>query len=510
MCDNYIFYNKNKYTYVFVIIINKNKLKKSKRNMSQSSQEFKPKKEVEIKFFRLSPPVLVTSPPLSGIYHNIDSIEDPENIIDNKFTNFEINTLSPYTNQSLFSLSPSFGRVFHKEILEGLLTFKNKSDHEITLKTLEGSILVDEKSETKTKNQKYILDIKLPKEGIILDKSEVYSMKFVCKLEFASKYTIYIELKVKSATYDYQYNEAKQKNLVKDEKDFIVDGESVIIPISKKLTFDVIYPIKVYEKFHNYQMNTCFIELQIINISIYPLTLTDLYLNPKSKPEEKLLLVDSLQELSKNQSQNLFSDLNFQSKSSDFIPASKYLTLQPDEEMNVLFKITDSSLFLEEEKYILNIKWLNLFDVNEKDYIYEFSNTLNTYNNYYKITVLEKPEKNIIINENFKIILKLETKNINNNYIISLSQETLRDNDKSNDKEIEIIDITEKKIKLNKDIPQNNFVLICKSNVLGNVYLPRLKFLLYEDTNSNPTGNVFDALLTFNCIQKKENNKICQ
>ena len=478
--------------------------------MSQSSQEFKPKKEVEIKFFRLSPPVLVTSPPLSGIYHNIDSIEDPENIIDNKFANFEINTLSPYTNQSLFSLSPSFGRVFHKEILEGLLTFKNKSDHEITLKTLEGSILVDEKSETKTKNQKYILDIKLPKEGIILDKSEVYSMKFVCKLEFASKYTIYIELKVKSATYDYQYNEAKQKNLVKDEKDFIVDGESVIIPISKKLTFDVIYPIKVYEKFHNYQMNTCFIELQIINISIYPLTLTDLYLNPKSKPEEKLLLVDSLQELSKNQSQNLFSDLNFQSNSSDFIPSSKYLTLQPDEEMNVLFKITDSSLFLEEEKYILNIKWLNLFDVNEKDYIYEFSNTLNTYNNYYKITVLEKPEKNIIINENFKIILKLETKNINNNYIISLSQETLRDNDKSNDKEIEIIDITEKKIKLNKDIPQNNFVLICKSNVLGNVYLPRLKFLLYEDKNSNPTGNVFDALLTFNCIQKKENNKICQ
>ena len=478
--------------------------------MSQSSQEFKPKKEVEIKFFRLSPPVLVTSPPLSGIYHNIDSIEDPENIIDNKFTNFEINTLSPYTNQSLFSLSPSFGRVFHKEILEGLLTFKNKSDHEITLKTLEGSILVDEKSETKTKNQKYILDIKLPKEGIILDKSEVYSMKFVCKLDFASKYTIYIELKVKSATYDYQYNEAKQKNLVKDEKDFIVDGESVIIPISKKLTFDVIYPIKVYEKFHNYQMNTCFIELQIINISIYPLTLTDLYLNPKSKPEEKLLLVDSLQELSKNQSQNLFSDLNFQSNSSDFIPSSKYLTLQPDEEMNVLFKITDSSLFLEEEKYILNIKWLNLFDVNEKDYIYEFSNTLNTYNNYYKITVLEKPEKNIIINENFKIILKLETKNINNNYIISLSQETLRDNDKSNDKEIEIIDITEKKIKLNKDIPQNNFVLICKSNVLGNVYLPRLKFLLYEDTNSNPTGNVFDALLTFNCIQKEENNKICQ
>ena len=172
--------------------------------------------------------------------------------------------------------------------------------------------------------------------------------------------------------------------------------------------------------------------------------------------------------------------------------------------MNVLFQIKDSSLFFDEEKFILNINWLNLFDTNEKFYTYEFSNTLNTYNNYYKITVCQKPEKNIILNENFKIILKLETKNMNKRYIISLSQETLRDNDKSNDREIEIIDITEKKIELNKKTPENNFILICKSDVLGNVYLPRLKFLLYEDNNNNPTGNVFDALLSFNCIQKND------
>ena len=62
----------------------------------------------------------------------------------------------------------------------------------------------------------------------------------------------------------------------------------------------------------------------------------------------------------------------------------------------------------------------------------------------------------------------------------------------------EIIDITEKKIELNKKTPENNFILICKSDVLGYVYLPRLKFLLYEDNNNNPTGNVFDALLSFN------------
>ena len=468
--------------------------------MSQSSQEFKPKKEVEIKFFRLLPPNLSSFSSLSGIYHNIDSVESPESILENKFSNFDINTESSFTTQDLFSFLPYFGRIFHKEILEGLLTFKNKAEHEVTLKSLEVSVMIDEKPETKTKYQKNILDIKLPKEGVILDKGEVYSVKFSSNLEFSSKYSILIELKVRSATYDYQYNEAKQKKLVKDEKDFIVDGENVEIPISKKLTFDVIYPFKVLEKFYNYQMNTCFIELKIINITIYPLTLTDLYLCPKTNTNLKLVLVDDLQEISQNQSQNLFPGINPQSP----IPASKFLTLQPDEEVSVLFKIIDPSLFLNEEKYILYINWLNLFDINEKEFNYEFSNTLNTFNNYYKITVLEKPDKNININENFKIILKVETKNPNKKYIISLSKEALRDNDKSNDRELEIIDIKEKKIELNKNTPENQFILICKSDVLGHVYLPRLKFLLYEDNNSNPTGNVFDALLSFNCVQKKE------
>jgi len=463
------------------------------------TQEFKPKKEVEIKFFRLTPPLLTTNPPLSGIYHDINSIEDPEFALTNKLSNFDINLQSPSSNQNLFSLSPNFGRIFHKENLEGLLTFKNKSEHEITLKYLEVNMVIDEKQETKTKRQKNTLDIKLPKEGVILDKGEVYSIKLISNLDFASKCSIYIELKVKSATYDYQYNEAKQRNMIMDSKEFIIDGDSVEIIITKKLTFDVLYPFKISEKFHNYQVNTCFIELKIANISIYPLTITDLYLNPKSNINTKLLLIDSIEEISKNKSHNLFIIPTLQS-----ISTSKFLTLQPEEEINCLFKITDSSLFFKEEKYLLNINWLNLFDTSEKKYIYEFSNTLNTYNNYYKILVLEKPQKNIILNEIFKIVLKLETKNINKKYIISLSQETLRDNDKSNDREIEIIDIKEKKIQLNKNFPENNFILTCKSDVLGNVYLPRLKFLLYEDNNTNPTGSVFDALLSFNCIQKNE------
>ena len=479
--------------------------------MSQSqSQEFHPKKEVEIKFFRLLPPIQNTSyQNITGYYHNLDSIESQDYPLQNKFQNFDIISPSFFSNQNFLSLFPNFGRVYHQDILEGLLLFKNKSNHEVTLKNLEVCIIVDEKMETKTKKLKIFLDIKLPKEGVVLDKYEVYSIKFFNKLEFASKYTIFIELKVKSATYDYQYNEAKQKNLIKDEKDFIIDGESVEISISKKLTFDVNYPFRIHEKFYNYQMNTCFIEMKIINKTIYPLMLADIYLFPKSSPTQKFTLVDSLEKISQNQSQKLFDfdpSIPPSSQPPHPIPSSKFLTLQSDEEITVLFKITEPDLFYNEEKYVLNINWLNLFDTNEKQFFYEFSNGLNTYNNYYKLTVVEKPEKPIILNQNFKIILKVETKNPNKKYIISLSQEALRDNDKSNDKEIEIIDIKEKDIELNKDKIQDYFILICKSDILGRVYLPRLKFLLYEDNNNNPTGNVFDALISFNCIQQNDNS----
>ena len=86
-------------------------------------------------------------------------------------------------------------------------------------------------------------------------------------------------------------------------------------------------------------------------------------------------------------------------------------------------------------------------------------------------------------------------------YSVSLSQEALRDNDKSSDREIEIIDIIEKKIELSQKNPSNNFILICKSDILGNVYLPRLKFLVYEENNINPFGKIYDTLLFFNCIE---------
>jgi hypothetical protein len=295
----------------------------------------------------------------------------------------------------------------------------------------------------------------------------------------------------------------QQRYIIKESgKDYCIVGGSVEVFNSKKLTFDVHYPFKVSEKFHNYQMDKCYIENKIINDTLYPLTITDMYLYPKSKPNIKLPLIDDISQLNKNQNQNLINLFpNIENKLSIL---SKYLTLLPEEETNVIFKIEDPALYHDEKNYVLYIKWLNLFDANEKEYTYEFNNGLNTLNDFYKISVAERPEKNVVINQNFKITLKLESKNLKKKYYVSLSQEILRDNDKATDREIEIIDIIEKKIELSQKYPSNNFIMICKSEFLGNVILPRLKFLLYEDNNNNPTPFVYDSLLYFNCIEKDE------
>ena len=481
----------------------------SQNQPNQLTHDFKAPTDINIKFVRLVPPLLNTdSTPLSGLYNDIDNIEtDQENPLQDKFLNFDIIESSPNI-ENLFTLNQSFGRVFQKEKLEGLILFTNISKKDsINLNHLDVNLKNDEKTESKVKKQEKTLGINLPKDGVTIVPNEVYSVKFMSQLDYVSKYTISINLKTRSSSYDYQFYSLKQKYNIKDiGKDYtVVDG---IVDVSnyKYLTFDVNYPFRVLERFHNYQMNTCFIEIKIINITFYPLTLTDLYLCPRKKPEYKIPQIESLQEISNNQVQYLFEPIDNNTSEGDTelnLSPSKYLTLQSDEETSILFKLSDQSIFFDEDKFILNIKWLNFFDAVEKQYIYEFSNTLNTYNDFYKITVEQKPEKNIIKNENFKIILKLETKNKEKKYVITLSQEALRDNDKSNDREIEIIDIIDKKIELNDKTPENHFILICKSDVLGNVYLPRLKFLLYEEKSNNPNGNVYDALLSFNCVLKK-------
>ena len=126
------------------------------------------------------------------------------------------------------------------------------------------------------------------------------------------------------------------------------------------------------------------------------LTITDLYLFPKGKMMNKIEMVKSLDEINNKDNKN----------END----SKYISLQPKEELVVLFRINDSDLFYEHNEFVLYIIWLKKFDFVQKTFRYEFPNTLNTLNEYYKMTIKEKPESDIILNQNFKIVINLKSK----------------------------------------------------------------------------------------------------
>jgi hypothetical protein len=471
------------------------------------TQELKIPKDIEIKFYRLSLPLFNDSnQPLSGIYHNIESIEDKNFPLKNIFSNFDVSRNISIDN--LFTLNSSFGKVFLNEKLDGLITFSNTSENFITIKDLEITIIVESKPDSKP--NKKILDIRLPPDGVQIKPKQAHTVKMSISLDYVSKYTIDINLRTRSSAYNTQFNMLKLQGLVKDfTKEYHIVNGNVETFNNKRLTFDVNYPFKINEKFHNYQMNICYIEIRIKNNTIYPLTIYTLSLIPKSKKNlkisdlllssskekiTKIPLVQSLEEINKNENENLDKKIKNTFK-------SRLITIEPDEEINLLFKNSEPNLFGTETQYILEINWLNLFDPNPKKFTYEFNNNINTFNEYYKITVFEKPKGDIIKNQNFNVVLKLESKNPEKKYVISLNQEPLKDNDKSNDREIEIIDIIEKKIELNKEKQNGKFMLICKSDIIGNVYLPRLKFLLYEENNINPIEKVYDTLLFFNCVE---------
>ena len=473
------------------------------------TQELKIPKDIDIKFYRLTLPLFnISNYPLSGLYHNIDSKEDKQFPLKNKFSEFDLGHNFGFEN--LFSLSSSFGKVFLNEKLDGLIIFSNTSDNFITIKDLEISIIIEEKQEDKKKENKQILDIKLPPDGIQIKPKQAHTVKMSISLDYVSKYTIDINLRTRSSAYNTQFNTLKLKGLVKEKtRDYHIINGNVEAFNNKRLTFDVNTPFKIYEKFHNYQMRECYIETKIKNNTIYPLTIYNISLIPKTKKNikisdllltnnkdiiTKIPLVQTLEEINKEENNNLDKNISNKFK-------SRFTTIENDEEINLLFKNNDPNLFGTETQYILEISWLNLFDPNPKKYIYEFSNLLNTFNDFYKITVIDKPKGDIIKNQNFNIVLKLESKNKDKKYIITLGQEALQDDDKSSDREIEIIDIIEKKIELNKEKQSGSFMLICKSDILGNVYLPRLKFLVYEDNNINPSEKVYDTLLFFNCIE---------
>lgn len=443
------------------------------------NEEFKPNKDIEIKFQRLKFPSLnFEYIPLNGLYNPLDNKQSEECTLFNKFKNFDISTNNNVNIENLFSINNNFGTIFTNEYLEGLVILSNISNNEIIIKDLIVTIKFSKENHEKTNLPPNKI---LPNNSIIITPKKEYTFKIKTQINYASNYILDIQFHTKSSKYDQIYNKMKSK--FSNTINYSIVNGSLEVLIRKKFSFEVLNPFKINEIFHNYPENKYLIEIIISNCSKYNLTILDIFLTPKKKNSEKIPLVQNLEEIKCN---------HYNQNKND----SKYLTMQPEEQIIVLFEISNCNLFTDEEKFVLYISWLNFADFNPKTYNYEFKNSFSTYNKYYKISIIEKPNGDIILNQKFKIIINIDIKLSNFNFNINLSKGTNKKN------EIKIIEINDKNIKLDAKNTSKNFTLICKSDSLGIVNLPKLKVSLYDEIQNILFENYYDALVCFNCVEK--------
>ena len=451
-------------------------------------KELKNQKDIEVKFHRLTFPTLNTLDlPLSGLYNPINNKESTDFLLSNQLYNFDITQNNSPNINNFFTYNSTYKEIFINEIFEGLIVFLNTSDHEIILKNIKI---------TKQPNDNNVMepiDVQISDNPIIITPNNSYSLKLCFKINHTGTNRIHIYMNKKSSAYDREYNKIKQKYHVKEntEQYSIINGSPEFF-YKKKVKFEALNPFKITEKFHFFQNTRSLIEIKIYNdTNLFPLTLLDVFLTPQTNKNIKIPLIQKLEEIKGN-------------KFSQNINDSKYITIEPEEEIGLLYKIDNSELYFDEQKFILNIKWLKIYDFNIKLYTYEFNNDLKLHNKYFQIIINDKPKDDITLNQTFQIVINIKSKNLDEKYTIKITKLINYSSSAINDKEIEIIDIIDKNIQLNNKMPSACFVLICKSNNLGKVYLPKLKLSLYEKNKTTPIEYIYKQLLSFNCVPIKK------
>ena len=456
-------------------------------------EELKIYKDIDVNFITLTKPNFNSLDlPLSGLYNDIDNIEYPNYPLKNKIKNFTTPLGGGIGVENLFMLKNSFDKLLTEEILEGLIIFSNNSERDITIKNLEISLIFETQQKTST--------ISLPDKDntLFLSRNQSYSLKIKNFLKKKGKYSYEVKFWTKSFFYDQQYNIMKQKVKIKESKKYKIEDYHVEYYNNKIFNFNVNDPFVIKPKFLMNQMKEeYFIEINIKNNTNYNLTIPDLIIKPKQRNNIYLKPVSTLEEMQLN-FDGVNQIKNMENNDSSILKNTKIFSLQPDEELNILFKNTSKEIFLFEDKFILCIKWLNLFDFSPKNFEYEFKNELEIYNEYFFFNVTERPKGNIILGDNFPVIIQFVNKQPNKSYEVIISE--YNENNK-NDNEAEII-IKQYKFELTDKCQKYDVNIMCKSNKTGIIKFPKIMVKIMDHDESNFLGEyIFKNLMCFNCIE---------
>ena len=149
--------------------------------MNSNTPIFDFKDDIEIKCLRLvQPKINNISLPLSGLYQDINNIEDPNFPLQKKLKNFGIPNKDCVNIENMFLINNKFGKVYVTETLEALLIFANKAEYEIELKDIKIDIYIDKDDKKISKN--VCKKCQIPEGKIVLKGRSFYIVFFKLQL----------------------------------------------------------------------------------------------------------------------------------------------------------------------------------------------------------------------------------------------------------------------------------------------------------------------------------------
>ena len=420
---------------------------------------------IEFNVFRLHPPIsLNTHNPLSGSYNDIHNIEDSNTFpLQNKIKHFNISNFQFPGYTHMFAINHKFGKVIVGENFNALIIIYNHSSTQCT-KIFNPKIVKKIDNESKinytylSKNEKNT-SIK----ELIMFPYDIEILKVNEPINKHSKFSFTISLS--ALPYEPPKEGMKEKKT-----------NTKLSTPSKTFSFEVLEPFVIKEKFFNDQMSKWYIELRIENTSKTKLMIKNIEVLPETNNNNNNISPSPL----------CSTDMNCNN-----------VLLQTDEMFSFIVSTDNSDNVLASSLLVVNVNWTNMLTPSHKVFSKLIKNEFyNVDNNYFKLNVHEYP--NVVnVNTTFKVVFEVVNKTSN---ILSLVIDVERKNEGNviDDKLIEVIDVVDKQIEVNKN--ENNtkeFIVVCRANIIGNMFLP--SFTIKVD---NKHSFVYNKLLCFNCIQK--------
>ena len=417
---------------------------------------------IDVKILRLHHPItLISHNPLNGAYNDINNKEDSTTYpLQSKLKHFDISTPQFPGYLNMLAINKSFGKAIYGDMFTALIILYNQHSTQYTKLSVPK---ITRKADNDNSTLNYM---RLPSnERYAQLRDKVLNPNDIDIIKLSEQITKHCQF-----NYNLTFNINPYEIVREGNKDRKINHKASTI--SKSFYFECFEPFAIKEKFHNIQMQRWCIEVRVENTSKAALMVKNIELFSEMKKDNNtpLSLTDT---------------------------TNTNILLQPDETFNYLLSTDNANGFLSSPSLHININWRSMFNPHQKVVKKIIKNEFyNIDNNYFKVKVCESPST-VQINSVFKVIFELVNKTANM-LLLTIDYEKHNENDVVEDRCIEVIDIVDKHIEINKNESNTKkFCVICKSKVIGNVRLPPL-VIKFNSKNQF----VYNSLLNFDCIDE--------